>query len=509
MTPRATIFWAALIVSTVTCQAASVTTTPSVYTRGSANGSIVGYGYQNTNTGPYGVVAGGSNNMVQTLRGVIGGGSRNVLLGGASDFDKRDSAILSGESNVLMGASAHSVIGGGLRNRLNIARYATLFGWQNNIEGFSTGASNAVISGGWQNTNECWNSVIGGGWHNLILNTNSNPEGAQHSNVIPGGYDNTIQGAYASVIGGGQANALIGPGANNQYGWEVIGGGFANRMGRIGYYNLIAGGTGNRIGSDSTYVIIDSAAILGGRDNLIAGAGAGENFTVGSRNNLTGFSNGAIGFDLTNSASSQIHIGVDNNTKAVFSSAGVSNRAAFGNAPAVNRDFGDVTRVTTTATYTSYGAHNLITGDSVTISGFTEPNFNGVKTVTVTSAASFTYTVANTGAASDIFGQIAFPLVSILADNAVLDTAGRSYIRLRSDNVTAANRTFILNQGSFQGQLLVIEWVGTNAGELIDDSAQSGAGNHRLSATWTPTQYDTLSLVFNGTDWIERGRSTN
>ncbi len=99
--------------------------------------------------------------------------------------------------------------------------------------------------------------------------------------------------------------------------------------------------------------------------------------------------------------------------------------------------------------------------------------------------------------------------VALTADNQVVTVGDRSYIRLSSDNATAANRTFVLAQGAGAGHGLTLEWTGTNAGELVDDSAVSGGGNHRLSATWTPTQYDTLQLIWNGTDWIETSRSVN
>lgn len=99
--------------------------------------------------------------------------------------------------------------------------------------------------------------------------------------------------------------------------------------------------------------------------------------------------------------------------------------------------------------------------------------------------------------------------VSLTADNQVVTVSNLSYIALSSDNAVAANRTFVLTQGSVAGHLLVLEWVGTNAGELVDDSAVNGGGNHRLSATWLPTQYDILELIWNGTDWVERNRSLN
>jgi hypothetical protein len=99
--------------------------------------------------------------------------------------------------------------------------------------------------------------------------------------------------------------------------------------------------------------------------------------------------------------------------------------------------------------------------------------------------------------------------VSLTADNQVVTVTNLSYIALSSNNATATNRTFVLSQGSVAGHRLTLEWVGTNAGELVDDSAVSGGGNHRLSATWTPTQYDTIELIWNGTDWLELNRSTN
>jgi hypothetical protein len=99
--------------------------------------------------------------------------------------------------------------------------------------------------------------------------------------------------------------------------------------------------------------------------------------------------------------------------------------------------------------------------------------------------------------------------VSLTADNQVVNVGDYSYIQLSSNNATAANRTFVLDQGAGSGHRLTLEWTGTNAGELVDDSAVDGGGNHRLAGTWTPTQYDTISLIWNGTDWVELCRSTN
>lgn len=108
------------------------------------------------------------------------------------------------------------------------------------------------------------------------------------------------------------------------------------------------------------------------------------------------------------------------------------------------------------------------------------------------------------------FGTVvASTSVSLTADDQVVTVGFNRWIRLSSNTATAADRTFVLTQGQYAGQELVLEWTDTNAGELADDGAVDGGGNVRLSATWTPTQYDILRLIWNGTDWIETTRSAN
>ncbi|MHA2067047.1 MAG: hypothetical protein ACXABY_21985 [Candidatus Thorarchaeota archaeon] len=100
---------------------------------------------------------------------------------------------------------------------------------------------------------------------------------------------------------------------------------------------------------------------------------------------------------------------------------------------------------------------------------------------------------------------------NLTADNTVITTVRKGHIQLSSDSVTSTDRTFTLEDttGAIEsGQELVITWVGTNTGELVDDSG-TAAGIVRLSSTWTPTQYDSLTLVHNGTNWIEKSRSAN
>jgi len=94
-------------------------------------------------------------------------------------------------------------------------------------------------------------------------------------------------------------------------------------------------------------------------------------------------------------------------------------------------------------------------------------------------------------------------VINLTGDNTILTTTGRSLIRLSSDSGTATSRTFTLGAGSAQGQVLVLEWTGTNAGELLNNTGTAAA---RINGDWRPAQYDSLTLVYNGADWIELSR---
>ena len=134
----------------------------------------------------------------------------------------------------------------------------------------------------------------------------------------------------------------------------------------------------------------------------------------------------------------------------------------------------------------------------------------GTAKKTITGNVTVTGTLTSTGALTNSVGMsnTRQTLVNLTADNQAVTVGSQSYIPFASDNGTAANRTFVLSQGS-SGQILTLEWTGTNQGELADDSSVTGGGNVRLSATWSPTQYDTITLIWNGTDWLELFRSAN
>lgn len=96
--------------------------------------------------------------------------------------------------------------------------------------------------------------------------------------------------------------------------------------------------------------------------------------------------------------------------------------------------------------------------------------------------------------------------VPVTADNQLVLTAGFSLIQLIPDNATATNRTITLSSGDagYLGQqVLVLENI---AGSSYTLQLADG-GNCALQADWTPVQYDTITLIWDGSYWVEQCRA--
>jgi hypothetical protein len=95
--------------------------------------------------------------------------------------------------------------------------------------------------------------------------------------------------------------------------------------------------------------------------------------------------------------------------------------------------------------------------------------------------------------------------VSVVADNTRIDPSGTSLLLLTSDNTTATNRTIILNASTLVGHKLHIVLV--SGGSTAVDLPNSGTC--KLSGAWQPaSQYQTLTLISDGTYWLEEARSS-
>lgn len=89
-----------------------------------------------------------------------------------------------------------------------------------------------------------------------------------------------------------------------------------------------------------------------------------------------------------------------------------------------------------------------------------------------------------------------------------VDSPYASYMVLSSDSATAADRTFTLSPGSGAGHRLLLQFDSTGSGACqMEDGAAISGGALRLTDDWTPAGDETLSLIFDGADWIETGRT--
>ena len=92
----------------------------------------------------------------------------------------------------------------------------------------------------------------------------------------------------------------------------------------------------------------------------------------------------------------------------------------------------------------------------------------------------------------------------LTADNQTVTVGNRGYVTVMQDDGAAASaRTVVLANGSYTGQLVVFECSSTDPVEFDEN------GNVELSATHALRQYDTLTLLWNGSKWVETSYSDN
>lgn len=70
--------------------------------------------------------------------------------------------------------------------------------------------------------------------------------------------------------------------------------------------------------------------------------------------------------------------------------------------------------------------------------------------------------------------------------------------KFRTNNTTGATTVTQLDDGENGQEIKVIAGDG--------NTTINNAGNFKLSANWTPAQYEALHLLYDGTYWIEIGR---
>lgn len=153
------------------------------------------------------------------------------------------------------------------------------------------------------------------------------------------------------------------------------------------------------------------------------------------------------------------------------------------------------------------------TTNAVTVDGYASETIDGATTQTILAQYGVLHIKGDTTVNSGKWWRIntgkatmaeASTTVDLTADDQAVAPGYGTRIQLTSDNATAANRTFTLSAtGAIRGQIYVLIGPATNQCEI------AVSGIQKLSATWSPTALDTLTLLFDGTNFIELARSNN
>jgi hypothetical protein len=78
-----------------------------------------------------------------------------------------------------------------------------------------------------------------------------------------------------------------------------------------------------------------------------------------------------------------------------------------------------------------------------------------------------------------------------------------TYMRLSSSGTVTASATTAISDGTYGGQVLVLENSTATTINIPD------AANTQTSGATALGQYDTLTLIWNGSDWVEMAQADN
>ncbi len=109
----------------------------------------------------------------------------------------------------------------------------------------------------------------------------------------------------------------------------------------------------------------------------------------------------------------------------------------------------------------------------------------------------------------DVDGAISHrPATSTINGSGQITVGNRSYLRITHATNSTNNYTMTLTDGLQDGQILVIQCQGLPGTPTF--TFKDGVGNLQLASNFVPcTNYSTISLIWDGSYWVETSRSNN
>ncbi|MEP1095346.1 MAG: hypothetical protein ABJG78_09570, partial [Cyclobacteriaceae bacterium] len=271
--------------------------------------------------------------------------------------------------------------------------------------------------------------------------------------------------------------------------------GGAINIGNDGDANAINLGTGAAARTISVGNVTGATAV-----NLDAGTG-GISLDAGNASNLTTTA-GAITIDAQASS-----VAIDGNSGVTIDASASGNVTVTASAAAggididagatsgtVNIDAGGAIGIGTNGSDagainigTSTGGRTITLGNS-TVDSNVVLNGDEANTVSTTATVNGGLTVAR-------FNE------TVSGANYPIAVANRSFIAITDSGATTG---ITLNAGNTAGQVLVLL-----AANITGTMTLSDFGTTRLSGNWAPTTSDTITLIWDGTNWNELHRSVN
>ena len=254
----------------------------------SAGNSVIGGGYNNTNSAQYGVISGGYSNTNNGYISTLSGGNANITSsqftfvgsGASNTASNYYSSVVGGNSNTSAGIL--NFIGGGYTNSGTSGSTATTqSATMNGTTTVTLSSSNASIKVGQAIVGTYINffpityvAAISG--TTLTLSQNASGSGTATLSfytphgVVVGGGNNQATGSYSFIGGGGDA----GTAANRNVAsgdWSFVGGGVKNVASGLGSV-ICGGGTYGSVSGNTASQT--SSVVVGGYNNNSAGYGS-------------------------------------------------------------------------------------------------------------------------------------------------------------------------------------------------------------------------------------------